>query len=56
MAMYFLSVVLVALYTRKARRGSHWTNPGMIERERGLDVTVSAVYVGRTLSMCARQN
>jgi hypothetical protein len=28
MAMHFLSVVLVALYTREARRGSRWTNSG----------------------------
>jgi hypothetical protein len=56
MALHFLNVVLVALYTREAHRGSRWTNSSMIERERGLDVTGSAVCVGRTLSECASQN
>jgi hypothetical protein len=56
MAMHFLNVVLVALCTPEARRGRRWTNSGMIERERGLDVTGSAVCVGRTLSKCASQN
>jgi hypothetical protein len=50
MALHFLYDVFAALCTRDARRGSHLTNSGMIERERGLDVTVSAVRVGRTFS------
>jgi hypothetical protein len=56
MALHFLYDVFAALCTRDARRGSHLTNSGMIERERGLDVTVSAVRVGRTFSKCASQN
>jgi hypothetical protein len=56
MALHFLNVVLVALHTREARRGSHWTNSGMIERERGLDIAGSAVCVGRTFSAYASQS
>jgi hypothetical protein len=56
MALHFSSVVLAALYTREAHRSSHLTNSGVIEWERGLDVTVSAVSVGRTFSKCTNQN
>jgi hypothetical protein len=56
MALHFSYDVFAALCTRDARHGSHLTNSGMIEWERGLDVTVSAVRVGRTFSKYASQN
>jgi hypothetical protein len=56
MALHFSYDVFAALCTHDARHGSHLTNSGMIEWERGLDVTVSAVRVGRTFSKYASQN
>jgi hypothetical protein len=56
MALHFSCVVLAALYTHEAHRSSHLTNLGVIEWERGLDITVSAVHVGRTFSKCTNQN
>jgi hypothetical protein len=56
MALHLLYDVFAALCTRDARRGSHLTNSGMIEWERGLDVTVSDVRMGRTFSKFASQN
>ena len=55
MALHFSYVVLAALCTHEAHRGNHLTNSGVIEWERGLDVAVSAVRVGRTFSVCASQ-
>jgi hypothetical protein len=49
-ALHLSSVVLAALYTRKAHHSSHLTNSGVSEWERGLDVTVSVVRMGRTFS------
>jgi hypothetical protein len=56
MALHFSYVVLAALYTREAHRSSHLTNSAVIEWERGLDVMVSVVRVGRTFSECTNQN
>jgi hypothetical protein len=56
MVLRFLCVVLAALRTHEAHRGNHLANSGVIEWERGLDVAVSAVRVGRTFSEGASQN
>ena len=45
MTLHFSYDVLAALCTREARRGSHLTNSGVIEWERGLGVTGSTVCV-----------
>jgi hypothetical protein len=56
MALHVSYVVLAALCTHEAHCGSHLTNSGVIEWERGLGVTGSAARVGRALSMYASQN
>jgi hypothetical protein len=48
-------IVLVALRAHEAHRGNYLTNSGIILWERGLDVAVSAVRVGRAFSECASQ-
>jgi hypothetical protein len=55
MVLRFSHIVLVALRTHEGHCGNHLTNSGVIEWERGLDVAVSAVRVGRTFSVCASQ-
>jgi hypothetical protein len=53
--LYVSSVVLVAWYAREACRGNRLVNSAMIKWERELDVTVSAVHVGRPFSKCLSQ-
>jgi hypothetical protein len=56
MALYVSYVVLAALCTHETHCGSHLTNSGVIEWERGLGVTGFTARVGRALSMYASQN
>jgi hypothetical protein len=55
MVLRFSRIILVALRTHEAHRGNHLTNSGVIEWERGLDVAVSVMPVGKTFSECASQ-
>jgi hypothetical protein len=55
MILRFSRIVLVALCAHEAHRGNYLANLSVILWERGLDVVVSAVRVGRVFSDCATQ-